>query len=67
MNRYTPTARSAPSPRSKAWNLSAGCVLYFVGNVFRRPHRYGLLISPEVEKASIRVNAGGEAYDRTKR
>ena len=37
------------------------------GNAFRRPHRYGLLTSPEVEEPFIRLNAGGEAYDRKKR
>jgi len=37
------------------------------GNAFRRPHRYGLLTSLEVEEPFVRVDAGGEAYDRTKR
>ena len=37
------------------------------GNAFRRPHRYGLLTSLEVEEPFVRVDAAGEAYDRTKR
>jgi N-carbamoylputrescine amidase len=37
------------------------------GNAFRRPHRYGLLTSLEVDKPFIRVDASGEAYDRTER
>jgi len=37
------------------------------GNAFRRPHRYRLLTSLEVDEPFIRINASGEAYDRTKR
>ena len=37
------------------------------GNAFRRPHRYGLLTSLEVEEPFIRIGPGGEAYDWTKR
>ena len=37
------------------------------GNAFRRPQRYGLLTSLEVEKPFIRVNAAGEAYNRSLR
>jgi N-carbamoylputrescine amidase len=37
------------------------------GNAFRRPHRYGLLTSLEVEEPFVRVDAGGEAYHRSKR
>jgi predicted amidohydrolase len=37
------------------------------GNAFRRPHRYGLLASLEVEPPFVRVNASGERYDQTKR
>jgi predicted amidohydrolase len=37
------------------------------GNAFRRPHRYGLLTSPEVEEPFLRVNAEGDLYDREKR
>jgi predicted amidohydrolase len=37
------------------------------GNAFRRPHRYGPLTSLEVEEPFVRVDADGEAYDRTKR
>jgi N-carbamoylputrescine amidase len=37
------------------------------GNAFRKPHRYGLLTSPEVEEPFVRIGPGGEAYDRTKR
>ncbi len=37
------------------------------GNTFRRPHRYHLLISPDVEEPFIRNNAFGERFDRTKR
>jgi hypothetical protein len=38
-----------------------------LGNAFRRPHRYGLLTSPDVSPPFIRANALGEPYDRTKR
>jgi predicted amidohydrolase len=37
------------------------------GNAFRRPHRYGPLTSLDVEPPFVRVNAGGERYDTTKR
>jgi N-carbamoylputrescine amidase len=37
------------------------------GNAFRRPHRYGPLTSLDVEEPFVRVDAGGEAYDRSKR
>ncbi len=37
------------------------------GNAFRRPHRYGLLTSLDVEPPFVRVNVNGELYDRTKR
>ena len=37
------------------------------GNAFRRPHRYGLLTSLDVEEPFVRVDAGGEGYDRSKR
>ena len=37
------------------------------GNAFRRPHRYGLLTSPEVQPPFIRVNAQGERYDQQKK
>ena len=37
------------------------------GNAFRRPHRYGLLTALENREPFVRVDAGGEAYDRTKR
>jgi N-carbamoylputrescine amidase len=37
------------------------------GNAFRKPHRYGLLTSLEVEPPFVRVNAGGAWYDRTGR
>lgn len=36
-------------------------------NAFRRPHRYGQLTSPEVRAPFVRVDAEGEAYDRTRR
>jgi hypothetical protein len=37
-------------------------------NIFRRPHRYyRLLTSLEVEEPFVRVDASGEAYDRSKR
>ena len=41
--------------------------LYPRGNTFRKPPRYGLLTSPEVEKLFVRVDAHGEAFGRTKR
>jgi N-carbamoylputrescine amidase len=37
------------------------------GNAFRKPHRYGLLTSPDVEPPFVRVNASGEPYDRGRR
>ncbi len=37
------------------------------GNAFRRPHRYGILTSLDVEEPFVRVDSGGEAYDRSKR
>ena len=37
------------------------------GNAFRRPHRYGLLTSLDLEAPFIRVNADGEAYPRERR
>jgi N-carbamoylputrescine amidase len=37
------------------------------GNAFRKPHRYGLLTSLEVEEPFVRVDADGGKYDRTKR
>jgi hypothetical protein len=38
-----------------------------LGNAFRRPHRYGALASLDFEEPFVRVDAGGEAYDRSKR
>jgi len=37
------------------------------GNAFRKPHRYGLLTSPDVAESFVRVSATGEPFDRTKR
>jgi N-carbamoylputrescine amidase len=37
------------------------------GNAFRKPHRYGLLTSLDVEKPFIRVSDKGEVYERTTR
>src|SRR5262249_43220427 len=37
------------------------------GNAFRKPHRYGLLTSLDVEPPFVRVNARGEPYDRARR
>jgi len=37
------------------------------GNAFRKPYRYNLLTSLDVEKPFIRTNDKGEAYDRTSR
>lgn len=37
------------------------------GNAFRRPHRYNLMTSPEVEAPFIRSNALCERFDRAKR
>lgn len=37
------------------------------GNAFRRPHRYGLLTSAQVEPPFVRVDEAGEPYDRGKR
>jgi hypothetical protein len=47
--------------------LLAEDILYSEGNAFRRPHRYGQLTSLDVEEPFVRVDAGGEAYDRSKR
>ena len=37
------------------------------GNAFRKPHRYSLLTSLNVEKPFIRTNDKGETYDRSTR
>jgi predicted amidohydrolase len=37
------------------------------GNAFRRPHRYGLLTSCEVEEPFVRVDPRGEEYHQTRR
>jgi len=37
------------------------------GNAFRKPHRYGLLTSPDVAEPFVRVSATGEPFNRTKR
>lgn len=37
------------------------------GNAFRRPHRYGLLTSPEIRPPFIRRDALGQMYERTRR
>jgi predicted amidohydrolase len=37
------------------------------GNAFRRPHRYHVLTSLDVEKPFIRADARGEPFDRAKR
>jgi N-carbamoylputrescine amidase len=37
------------------------------GNAFRKPHRYSLLTSLDVEKPFIRTNDKGETYERIKR
>ncbi len=37
------------------------------GNAFRKPHRYGLLASLDVEHPFIRTNDQGELYDRSTR
>jgi predicted amidohydrolase len=37
------------------------------GNAFRRPHRYGLLVSQEVDEPFVRKNADGEPFDRSRR
>ncbi len=37
------------------------------GNAFRKPHRYGLLTSLDVQEPFIRTNDKMEMYDRTKR
>jgi N-carbamoylputrescine amidase len=36
------------------------------GNAFRKPSRYGALVSSEVEEPFIRVNSSGDAYHRTR-
>jgi N-carbamoylputrescine amidase len=37
------------------------------GNAFRRPQRYGALISPDVQPPFVRVNERGEMYPRERR
>lgn len=37
------------------------------GNAFRRPHRYELLTSLDVEDPFVRVDADSKPYDRAKR
>jgi predicted amidohydrolase len=37
------------------------------GNAFRRPHRYGALVSLDVAPPFVRMNARGEQYDTTRR
>jgi predicted amidohydrolase len=37
------------------------------GNAFRRPHRYALISSQEVEQPFVRSNADGEPFDRSRR
>lgn len=37
------------------------------GNAYRRPHRYGLLTSPEVEAPFVRKNGFGEPFERLER
>jgi predicted amidohydrolase len=37
------------------------------GNAFRKPHRYSALTSLEVEPPFVRVDGGGEMYDRARR
>jgi predicted amidohydrolase len=37
------------------------------GNAFRRPHRYEMITSTEVEEPFIRTNAKGQPYDTTQR
>lgn len=37
------------------------------GNAFRRPHRYHLLTSLDIEPPFVRVNAQGERYDPSRR
>ena len=37
------------------------------GNAFRRPHRYGLLTSPDVGEPFIRNSADGQPFERIKR
>jgi len=37
------------------------------GNAYRRPQRYGLLTSLDVEPPFVRVNARGERHDQTRR
>jgi len=37
------------------------------GNAFRRPHRYGALVSPAVAPPFARVDADGRPYDPTRR
>ena len=37
------------------------------GNAFRRPHRYGPLTSLDVQEPFVRVDAGGDTYNRSNR
>ncbi|MBX5446534.1 carbon-nitrogen hydrolase family protein [Sphaerobacter sp.] len=37
------------------------------GNAFRRPHRYGPLVAPEIQNPFVRRNAHGAPYDPTAR
>ncbi len=37
------------------------------GNAFRRPHRYRLLVSDEIDYPFVRVDAQGRRYERTER
>ena len=37
------------------------------GNAFRRPHRYALLTSTELQPPFVRVNSTGQPYDTTRR
>jgi predicted amidohydrolase len=39
----------------------------FWGNAFRRPHKYELLLSPEVKEPFIRDNAFDQPFERLKR
>lgn len=38
-----------------------------MGNAFRRPSRYGALVSPEVTEPFVRVDVAGECYPRANR
>jgi predicted amidohydrolase len=37
------------------------------GNAYRRPHRYGILTSPEMEEIWNRTDGNGQPYDRSQR